>query len=129
MTELEIKATVRQRDGYRCVDCGRTQDECAGRFVRLLDTHRLVPGSPYTPTGTVSLCRRCHKRRHAPPKLPAKLAFDLEPEVAVAARIAAAVARSSVSRFLTAFLRREFAEEIAALHSPASGGSTPLARK
>lgn len=57
--ELELKDAVRARDGHKCVDCGAT----AG--LRQLDVHRLVPGSLYTIDGTVTVCRSCHKKRHA----------------------------------------------------------------
>jgi hypothetical protein len=64
---VETKALVRHRDGYRCTDCGMTASEHFLRTGRNLDVHRLVPGSPYTIAGCVTLCRRCHRLK---PKLP-----------------------------------------------------------
>jgi hypothetical protein len=65
MTELEIKAIVRFRDGYRCVECGMTAQANYERWGRNLEVHRLVPGSAYTVEGAVALCSPCH---HAKPK-------------------------------------------------------------
>lgn len=67
MTDLEIKAAVRERDEYRCVDCRVSQRTNIKRFGTALDVHRLTPGSPYSMDGCVTVCRRCHKRRHRKP--------------------------------------------------------------
>lgn len=64
MTELEIKAAVRERDGYRCTDCGMTSDEHYARYGRELEVHRLIPGSPYTIEGSVTRCKPCHGKAH-----------------------------------------------------------------
>ncbi len=64
MTELEIKATVRERDGDACVDCGTTGRTNMANVGMILDVHRLVPGSPYTIDGCVTVCKRCHGERH-----------------------------------------------------------------
>lgn len=56
----EVKALVRYRDGYRCVDCGMTAREHIAKYGRTLDVHRIVPGGRYTVKGCVSLCRECH---------------------------------------------------------------------
>ncbi len=61
MSVLKIKAAVRKRDGHRCADCGRQR---AYAYAPRLDVHRISPGSEYTVEGCVTLCRRCHKRRH-----------------------------------------------------------------
>jgi hypothetical protein len=63
-----IKSAVRARDGHKCVDCSITAKEYWARSRKRLDVHRLTPGSKYTVEGTVTVCRRCHKRRHAKEK-------------------------------------------------------------
>lgn len=55
MTEQEIKAAVRKRDGFLCVDCGITQGQHIEHFGRGLDVHRLSPGSEYSIDGCVAL--------------------------------------------------------------------------
>lgn len=56
-----IKFLVRERDGNRCVDCGMAPEEPHGDNLQV---HRLVPGSRYTLEGCVTLCSKCHSRRH-----------------------------------------------------------------
>lgn len=60
MTDAEIKEAVRKRDGYRCRDCGMTQDEHIAATGKALDVHRLFPGFGYTIYWCVTLCRSCH---------------------------------------------------------------------
>ena len=50
---------IRERDGYRCQDCHRTN-------VRLDVHHRrpLSEGGTNRRTNLVTLCRRCHTKRH-----------------------------------------------------------------
>jgi len=50
------KRLIRERNGYRCVDCGRE-----GRF----DIHH-IDGSKdnHHPDNLVHVCRKCHKARH-----------------------------------------------------------------
>lgn len=62
MTTKEIKAMVRARDGFKCVDCGATRS--VGKRATL-HTHRLTPGSEYTIDGCVTLCHDCHGKRHS----------------------------------------------------------------
>jgi hypothetical protein len=57
---LDIKEAVRRRDGYRCAQCGMTNEEHLATFGRTLEVHRVTPGSPYTVSGCRSLCKRCH---------------------------------------------------------------------
>lgn len=68
LTELEIKAVVRRRDGMRCTDCGISNKEHIALTSRQLDVHRLVPGSPYSINGCVTLCRSCHGSKPKSPK-------------------------------------------------------------
>lgn len=60
MNVLEIKATVRSRDGYRCVDCGMTNDEHLSIYGRALEVHRKEPGSAYSVDGCETVCKGCH---------------------------------------------------------------------
>ncbi len=55
-----VKAAVRKRDGNRCTECGITAAEHIRLAGKTLEVHRLVPGSPYTVDGAVTLCRSCH---------------------------------------------------------------------
>lgn len=62
MTNAQIKAAVRRRDGMRCAKCGMTDAAHRARYRKALDVHRLVPGSAYsiTPGACVTLCQVCH---------------------------------------------------------------------
>lgn len=60
MTEQEIKAAVRARDGHCCTQCGMTRAQHFARYERDLEVHRLDPGSPYTLEGCILVCRACH---------------------------------------------------------------------
>ena len=62
-----IKLKVRERDGYACTACGMSEADHIERTGRVLDVHRLVPGSDYTMAGCVTLCRPCHGPQ---PRLP-----------------------------------------------------------
>jgi hypothetical protein len=68
-----IKAAVRERDGYRCTECGMTHVEHVALHGRALEVHRVVPGSKYTVEGAVTLCKACHgskpKRKQGQPDL------------------------------------------------------------
>jgi hypothetical protein len=59
MTQSEIKASVRARDGQRCVDCGLPQSEHPG----VLRVHRLNSSAPLSVDGCVTLCRDCCSKR------------------------------------------------------------------
>lgn len=56
----QVRAIVRHRDGYRCIECGISALKHIEKFGRNLDVHRKTPGSPYTVRGCVTLCRTCH---------------------------------------------------------------------
>jgi 5-methylcytosine-specific restriction endonuclease McrA len=60
--EIEaVKRAVRERDGMRCVSCGMSNAEHLERYGRILDVHRLTPGSLYAVDETCqTLCRPCH---------------------------------------------------------------------
>ena len=60
---LLIKAAVRKRDDYRCKDCGISNNEYMEKTGRLLEVHRIVPGSLYTVEGCETLCQQCHGSR------------------------------------------------------------------
>ncbi len=63
LSKLEIKALVRHRDNYCCTECGMTAERHIEAFGRNLDVHRVTPGSKYTLSGCVTLCRPCHKAK------------------------------------------------------------------
>ncbi len=84
MTEQDVKAARRELDGQCCQDCGLTAAEYYALRRRKLEVHRLVPDSPYTVEGTITLCKRCHKKRHVKPKPGATLVFMVTPEVRLA---------------------------------------------
>lgn len=56
----KVKRAVRKRDRYRCTECGMTSQEHLELYDRLLEVHRINPGSVYTVKGCVTLCRDCH---------------------------------------------------------------------
>lgn len=62
MNVIQIKAAVRQRDGFRCLQCGLTNAEHVARHGRQLEVHRVIPGSVYSAEPGVcrTLCRSCH---------------------------------------------------------------------
>jgi hypothetical protein len=60
LSKVEVKALARHRDGYRCTSCGMSAVEHVRRYGKNLDVHRIVPGSKYSLSGCVTLCRKCH---------------------------------------------------------------------
>jgi len=63
---LAIKRRVRRRDGNRCVVCEIDQAIHEKWYGRILEVHRIEPGSDYsTDWGVcVTLCRVCHDALH-----------------------------------------------------------------
>lgn len=64
VTVDDIKKAARRREGYKCADCGMTNEDHINFYDRQLDVHRLVPGSEYTIDGCVTVCKKCHGKRH-----------------------------------------------------------------
>ncbi len=60
LSELDLKAKVRERDGFKCRDCGKTQDQHIEETGKILDVHRVIPGMEYLEFWCVTLCRTCH---------------------------------------------------------------------
>lgn len=84
LSDVEIKAIVRHRDGYRCQQCGMSAREHVQKYRKNLDVHRVVPGSPYTVKGCVTLCRACHGPQPKSPKRsrhPVTISFRMPPGV------------------------------------------------
>lgn len=61
-----------KRDGYRCVDCGITEDECRERYGRGLDVDHIVPfhnwpnsRSANKLSNLASRCASCHRKEEA----------------------------------------------------------------
>ena len=55
-----VRRAVFDRDGWRCVCCGRA-GRLAAHHVQALDRG----GAPYEPDNIETLCRACHIERHA----------------------------------------------------------------
>ena len=73
-----VRRAVFERDGYRCVMCGR-----AGRLeVDHVSPLQREPGQdPYDPNGLQTLCRACHiektRRENRRPQKPAEAAWQV----------------------------------------------------
>lgn len=63
-TEPGIKELVRLRDGYKCVQCGMTNEAHIARYGKSMDVHRRERGSRYTIDGCETVCKKCHAKRH-----------------------------------------------------------------
>lgn len=57
---VKIKRLIRERDGYKCTECGMTNEEHKSRYGKSLDVHRKTPGSTYAFSNSVTLCKKCH---------------------------------------------------------------------
>jgi 5-methylcytosine-specific restriction endonuclease McrA len=58
----DIRDAIRERDGFRCTQCGLSQEEHIVRHGRKLDIHRKTPGTYAIEDRCVSLCIPCHSR-------------------------------------------------------------------
>lgn len=56
----KIKREIRQRDGWRCTECGLSDEEHHELYGKTLEVHRIIPGSSYDLEGCTTLCRACH---------------------------------------------------------------------
>ncbi len=64
MTEQQIKAAVRKRDGFRCTQCGITNEEHLELQGKQLEVHRFKRNGQYSVSDEcATLCRRCHAKR------------------------------------------------------------------
>lgn len=64
----QVRAVVRHRDGYRCVDCGMTAMRHIEKYGKNLDVHRVIPGTPYAIKNCITVCRRCHGAKPKSPR-------------------------------------------------------------
>jgi hypothetical protein len=61
VTELEIKQSIRARDGFRCISCGMANEEHVRRHHRALEVHRLSPDGVYDIDECVTVCTSCRQ--------------------------------------------------------------------
>lgn len=67
-SSLALKDAIRKRDGYRCVDCGRTQESLQDRppvnhtIQKRLHVHRIEADGPYSFENCKTVCPSCHTR-------------------------------------------------------------------
>jgi len=60
-----LKRQVRERDGYECVNCGLTQQECLDEHGKKLAVHHVDGDKSNTSLDNlVSLCTSCHTNHH-----------------------------------------------------------------
>lgn len=58
---LELKHSIRVRDGLRCRICGITAEEYEHKHKCALEVHRVIPDMQYCPKWCVTLCVKCHR--------------------------------------------------------------------
>jgi hypothetical protein len=118
----QIKALVRERDGYCCTRCGLTDEQSRQRYGRTLDVHRVVPGSPYTVAGAVTLCQGCHLSLHRVlrPICPGRRRLNLTIKASLrrALKVQAVLEGQTLSDYCIAKLTAGLAEEIRELQAP-----------
>lgn len=117
-SESSVKADVRERDGYKCRDCGMTAEEHQNTYGRALNVHRLIPGIIYQAHSCITLCEECHrtKPRNTGDAFWAKdlrwFGFNLydEGDAALFRQLAHHAERGNVSAsaYLTRILRQHF---------------------
>jgi len=60
-----LKRKVRMRDGFECVNCGLSQDECVDEHGKKLAAHHVDGDKSNTSlSNLVSLCTSCHVKHH-----------------------------------------------------------------
>lgn len=64
LSERDFKRAIRERDGNRCTQCGKTQEWHLAEYGESLHVHRLRPGKRYHSDTTITLCRPCHQKAH-----------------------------------------------------------------
>lgn len=87
LSRREVKDAVRERDGYRCTACGKTEEDQRRTSRKNLEVHRLVPGSVYRVDKCVTLCIVCHGR------VPKRPSGSIDIEYATISRLSSAVRR------------------------------------
>lgn len=60
---LGLKDRIRARDGYKCRQCGMTQEEHKKRFGRILNVHRKDERYGYYFRNCITLCQPCHYKQ------------------------------------------------------------------
>ncbi len=60
LPEYRIKQMVRERDGFKCFDCGMTQEQHLLKYGSDLQVHRMDKRAAYDLTHCVTLCYPCH---------------------------------------------------------------------
>lgn len=88
MDILQLKEQIRARDGYRCAECGLTNDDHLTEWGSSLEVHRVRPGSCYSldPGVCVILCKTCHGSKPKSPRGSSPYwKFRLERELALKA--------------------------------------------
>jgi hypothetical protein len=107
---LQVKAEVRARDGFRCTKCGMTNADHLAICGKSLEVHRVVPGSVYTLSGCITVCRSCHdqlpRRNHGEKETAEGFgAVRLESVVYTMARVISVVTKENLSDLLSEICR------------------------
>ena len=70
-----INAQVRERDAYRCVECGMSRAEHLDRFGKDLSVHRFERSGRYEAAKCETLCMSCCARKPKTPMVKVTKAF------------------------------------------------------
>lgn len=119
MKVRDIKAAVRERDGFCCVECGMTAADHLARYGKTLQVHRLSPGKPYSIDGCVALCIPCHAPKPRSPYGTFPNGAPIDAEVMRVARIVASYEGVSIAELLSETLRPLLLQKLA--HHQAKG--------